>query len=64
MTDFKTLFNINCFSTDSEAQKVAAEQLQSNYNFEITCLHLDKSIQLLTTAKAAQLPQPRFAKTL
>jgi len=62
MTDFKTLLNINCFSSDSAAQKLAADQLQSNYNFEITCLHLDKSIQFAHNGKGCTIAAAKICE--
>lgn len=55
MPDFKTLLQITCFSTDTAAQRLAAEQLQSHYNFEINCLYLDPSVQFAHNGKGCTI---------
>ena len=55
MSNFETLLQMNSFSPDPAAQHLAAEQLQTHYNFELTCLHLDPSVQFAHNGKGCTI---------
>jgi len=61
MNDFKTLLEINTFSSDSDARRLAAEELQRNFNFELTCLHLDQSVQFAHNGKGCTIAASKIS---
>ncbi|KRM71812.1 serine acetyltransferase [Lacticaseibacillus brantae] len=61
MADFNSLLEINAFSSDPEARRLAAEALQRNFNFELTCLHLDPSVQFAHNGKGCTIAASKIS---
>lgn len=55
MTQFNDLVQLNCFSNDVTAQRLAAEQLQAIYNCEINCLQMDPIVQFAHDGKGCTI---------
>ncbi|GAX01516.1 serine acetyltransferase [Secundilactobacillus silagei] len=45
MKTFKEILQQNCFDPDQEARKVAAKELESQFNCEVNAVQMDSSVQ-------------------
>lgn len=45
MSDFKALYQRNCFAKDADERQCAAQELERDYGCEINCLEIDPTVK-------------------
>lgn len=59
---FEELLDINCFSSDKEAQKEAADELEKQYCCEVHCADMDKSVLFAHHARGCTIVAAKLCK--
>ncbi|GAK31203.1 serine acetyltransferase [Weissella oryzae SG25] len=61
MNTFETLLNMQCFSEINEERQLAADLLQKDYNFEINCVEMSKSVSFGHNGKGCTISAAKIS---